>query len=119
MVPPGLAFQGAGADMAAGEQGGLSWIEPAMFGLGIDGFEDSSIVGRGGNAVVYRARQRTFNRTVAIKVLSKADLDHEALHRFDRERAAIGAVSGHPNIVTVYESGFTLSGVPFIAMEYL
>ncbi len=68
---------------------------------------------------MYRARQRAFSRTVAVKVLCGADRDSEALKRFDRERPAIGAVSGHPNIVTVYESGLTMAAVPFIAMEFL
>src|SRR5436305_9443673 len=94
-------------------------IRAAAFDLGIEGYEDAAVIGRGGFAVVYRARQRSFNRTVALKVLSGALLDEAANRRFDRERTAIGALSGHPNIVTVYDSGFTGAGVPYLAMEYL
>jgi hypothetical protein len=103
----------------ASEEDPTGRIRAAAFDLGIDGYEDAAVIGRGGFAVVYRARQRSFNRTVAVKVLSGADLDAAALRRFDRERAAIGALSGHPNIVTVYDSGFTTAGVPYLAMEYL
>ncbi|MBV9284454.1 MAG: protein kinase, partial [Acidimicrobiia bacterium] len=94
-------------------------LRPPSFDLGIDGYEDAAVIGRGGFAVVYRARQRSFNRTVAVKVLSGAVLDDSALRRFDRERAAIGALSGHPNVVTVYDSGLTNAKVPYLAMEYL
>src|SRR5438270_11774763 len=94
-------------------------VRPVALDLGIEGYEDAAMIGRGGYAVVYRARQRSFNRTVAVKVLSVADLDDAALRRFDRERAAIGTLSGHPNIVTVYDSGFTAAGVPYLAMEYM
>ena len=94
-------------------------VRPVALDLGIEGYEDAAVIGRGGYAVVYRARQRSFNRTVAVKVLSVADLDAAALRRFDRERAAIGTLAGHPNIVTVYDSGFTAAGVPYLAMEYM
>lgn len=94
-------------------------IRTAAVELQIEGYEDARVIGRGGFAVVYRARQRAFNRTVAVKVLSAADLDTAALRRFERERVAIGTLSGHPNIVTVYDSGLTAAGVPFLAMEHL
>ena len=103
----------------ASEEGATGAMGPVASHLGIEGYEDAAVVGRGGYAVVYRARQRSFNRTVAVKVLSVVDLDEAAKRRFDRERAAIGALSGHPNIVTVYDSGFTGAGVPYLAMEYL
>ena len=75
-------------------------------------------VGRGGFAVVYRAWQPAFQRSVAIKVIATA-LDDTAMRRFERECLAIGALSGHPNIVTVHELGQTSDGRPFIVMEYL
>ena len=52
-------------------------------------------------------------------MLSKVKLDQRALRQFDRERASIGSLSGHPNIVTVYEAGVTDAGFPYLAMEYL
>lgn len=87
--------------------------------LGIPGFEDAVLIGEGGFALVYRARQPAFNRLVAVKVLAKVGIDDRTRRSFDRERAAIGSLSAHPNIVTVYESGLTAGGAPYLAMEYL
>lgn len=88
-------------------------------GLGIAGYEHAVPIGEGGFATVFRARQPAFNRLVAVKILSKVTVDETTVRRFERERAAIGSLSGHPNIVTVYESGLTATGVPYLAMEYL
>lgn len=76
------------------------------------------MVGRGGFASVYRARQPAFDRDVAIKVLTQSITD-EARMRFERECVAIGGLSGHPNIVTVYEHGMTPDGSAYIVMEFL
>ncbi len=84
----------------------------------VDGYEHLTEVGRGGFGIVYRASQVEFNRTVAIKVLTGV-FDESARGRFERERRALGALSGHPNIVTVYAAGFTSDGRPYIAMEFL
>jgi YVTN family beta-propeller protein len=86
--------------------------------LGIDGFEDAVEVGRGGFAVVYRARQPALNRTVAVKVLA-ARLDDIARERFAREGWAMGTLAGHPNIVHVIGTGVTGSGASYITMAYL
>src|SRR5918997_6450555 len=52
--------------------------------LGVPGMEDAVEIGRGGFAVVYRARQPELNRTVAIKMLS-ARLDESGREQFARE----------------------------------
>src|SRR3712207_1931647 len=82
------------------------------------GYADVTLVGRGGHAVVYRAEQTAFGRTVAIKVLIDADLDPVAFERFERERRALGSMSNHPNILTVYEGGVTRTGQAFLVTEY-
>jgi len=82
------------------------------------GFTDVTAVGRGGHAVVYRAEQPAFGRTVAVKVLTAADLDPVAFERFERERKALGSMSNHPNILTVYEGGVTRSGQAYLVTEY-
>jgi hypothetical protein len=82
------------------------------------GFTDVTVIGRGGHAVVYRAEQPAFGRTVAIKVLTDADLDPVALERFERERRALGSMSNHPNILTVYEGGVTRTGHAYLVTEY-
>ena len=75
-------------------------------------------LGEGAMGVVYRARDATLGRVVALKMLS-ADLGaEEELHqRFQREAEAIGRLS-HPNIVTVYDVG-EASGQLYMAMELL
>lgn len=81
------------------------------------GFSGASEVGRGGFGVVYRCFQTTLQRAVAIKVLT-ADLESENLERFVREQLAMGKLSGHPNIVSVFEVGSTATGRPYIVMPY-
>src|SRR6185503_19227559 len=71
--------------------------------LAAAGFDDAHEIGRGGFGTVYRCEQRTLERTVAVKVLA-TDLDSETLERFLREQRAMGKLSGHPNIVTVFEA---------------
>ncbi|HVG93025.1 MAG TPA: serine/threonine-protein kinase, partial [Planctomycetota bacterium] len=62
-------------------------------------------IGRGGTGVVYRARQRSLERDVAVKVLRTGDLLFgSALRRFERERARLARLR-HPHIVAVHEVG--------------
>nr|EJI95711.1 response regulator [Rhodococcus sp. JVH1] len=86
--------------------------------LAAAGFDDAHEVGRGGFGAVYRCWQRSLERTVAIKVLTAAALDSDDLDRFLREQHAMGKLSGHPNIVSIFQSGTTESGVPYIVMQY-
>lgn len=81
------------------------------------GFSDATEIGRGGFGVVYRCFQAALDRAVAIKVLT-ADLESENLERFVREQLAMGKLSGHPNIVSVFEVGSTATGRPYIVMPY-
>lgn len=85
----------------------------------IDGYEDVAVVGRGGFGVVYRAFDPNFERKVAIKVINSVVMDDESESRFARECKAMGIVSGHPNIVTVFGSGLDRTGHPYLVMEYL
>jgi serine/threonine protein kinase len=86
-------------------------------GLGIPGLEDAEWIASGGNSSVYRARQTQLDRTVAVKVLTVSDED--ARRRFDRERRAMGRLSRHPGILTIYESGFTADGRPFLLLPFV
>ncbi|MDA6840113.1 protein kinase, partial [Escherichia coli] len=55
--------------------------------------------------------------TVDVKVLT-AYLEPENLARFVREQRAMGRMSGHPNIVDLYQVGVTRRGRPFLVMPY-
>ena len=75
-------------------------------------------IGRGGMAVVYRARDVRLGRWVALKVLA-GDLarDDAFRRRFIRESRAAAAVD-HPNIIPIFDAG-EAGGVLFIAMRYV
>ncbi len=75
-------------------------------------------LGRGGMAVVYRARERGLQREVALKVLP-AGLAREPgfVERFERE-ARVAAQLEHPNIVPIYRVG-RRDGVSYFAMKLL
>lgn len=83
----------------------------------MEGYSDFEVVGHGASATVYRATQDGYDRQVALKVLNVDISDRRAQKRFQRERALNGRLSGHPNVVTVLDSGFVDGRYPYLAME--
>src|SRR6478735_7810510 len=79
------------------------------------GFDVVVEIGHGGFGVVFRCVQPLLDREVAIKVLT-ADLDPDNVDRFLREQRAMGRLSGHPHIVTIFQVGTTARGRPYIVM---
>lgn len=74
------------------------------------------VLGRGGMGVVYRAKDRSLGREVAIKTLTAGiEGDSEMLARFYEEGRKTASFK-HPNIVTIFELGDD-HGVPYIVME--
>jgi serine/threonine protein kinase/ADP-ribose pyrophosphatase YjhB (NUDIX family) len=75
-------------------------------------------LGRGGMGVVYKARQKTLNRLVALKLLAPERVkDPKFADRFAREAQALAALN-HPNIVTVHDFG-QAGGFYFLLMEFV
>lgn len=84
----------------------------------IDGFEMQERVGVGGMGVVYKARQLSLDRTVAIKILNrKLTKDKTLVERFISEARAAGKLV-HGNVVQVHDVGES-NGNYFICMEYI
>jgi serine/threonine-protein kinase len=87
-------------------------------GASLGGYRIEAVLGRGGMSVVYRARQLTLDRTVALKVLTSELADDPAFHeRFLREGRVV-ASTDHPNIRPVYDVG-EIDGSIFIAMRFV
>ena len=82
------------------------------------GYELFEILGRGGMGVVYRARQKSLNRIVALKmILAGGHAGEELLARFRAEAEAVGRLQ-HPNIVQIHEVG-EYDGRPCFALEFV
>jgi predicted Ser/Thr protein kinase len=84
------------------------------------------LIGRGGMGVVYKARQKSLNRLVALKLLAPERVtDPQFAGRFEREAQALALLS-HPNIVTIHDFGVSgtaegVAGGPFyfLLMEFV
>ena len=89
-----------------------------LVGREIGGYRILERVGRGGMGIVYRARQASLERVIALKVLEEhLTRDEDFCKLFIREARAAGELS-HPNIVRVYDVNMA-DGILFYAMEYM
>jgi serine/threonine protein kinase/Tol biopolymer transport system component len=91
---------------------------PLAAGTRLDSFEIVASLGAGAMGEVYRARDATLKRDVAIKVLPEYwSRDPERLRRFEQEAQAAAALN-HPNIVSIFHVG-QYDGSPYIVTELL
>ncbi|MFD0273871.1 serine/threonine-protein kinase [Kitasatospora sp. NPDC127111] len=89
-----------------------------MVGSQVAGYRLESEIGRGGMAVVYRAKDLRLGRTVAMKLLAPELARNEVFRqRFMHESEAAAAID-HPHIIPVFQAG-EADGILFIAMRYV
>jgi len=89
--------------------GSAAWLEKTLGRYRLE-----AIVGEGGMGTVFRARDTSLDRDVAVKILLGAP-DATARKRFMREARA-AAMLAHPNVVTIHDVG-EHEGVPYVVME--
>ncbi|KFG01830.1 kinase [Streptomyces scabiei] len=83
----------------------------------LPGYEIDEVLGQGGFATVYRARQLAVGREVALKVDSRVLSTPRDRQRFMREVTAAGQLSGHPHVVPVYDAGVLADNRPYMVLE--
>ena len=101
---------------AAGEEP-LPEIQPSDIEE-IPGYELLGVLGRGGMGIVFRARQISLKRQVALKmILSGRHARSSDRQRFQKEAEAVARLQ-HPNIVQIYEVG-QQNGLPYFSLEFV
>jgi len=82
----------------------------------VPGYDVLDVLGQGGMGVVYRARQRSLDRLVALKMIRDGHVSSaEELLRFRAEALAVAQLA-HPNIIQIHEVG-EHDGLPYISLE--
>ncbi len=97
----------------------MSEVDPFV-GKVIDGrYEIQQRVGEGGMGVVYKARQMSIDRTIALKMLNQQmQGDQQWVQRFYNEAKACSRLQ-HPNTIRMFDFGQTQDGRLFMTMEFL
>lgn len=93
---------------------------PAQLQGLLQGFEIIELIGCGGMGAVFRARQISLDRMVAIKLLPHPqwDSNDDNAKRFRQEAQMMARIT-HPGIISVYDFGETRDGQLFFVMEYV
>ena len=94
----------------------VSRFSPAVFPE-LPGYEILGEAGRGGMGIVYKARQLSLQRLVAIKVVPFGGGDEQIAARFHQEGLLAGRLA-HPNLVAAYDAG-AVTGLPYFVMEFV
>jgi predicted Ser/Thr protein kinase len=85
--------------------------------LRVPGYEVLGVLGKGGMGIVYKARQVSLNRVVALKMILHAEhATEDERRRFQAEAEAVARLQ-HPNIVRVHEVG-EHGGLPYFSLEF-
>ena len=118
--PSSIPPSGAPPERTTG--GGMKWTPPSPEHLQrmLPQYEVMSMIGHGGMGAVYKARQKSLDRLVAMKILPPEAADDEAqfIARFQNEARTMAKMN-HPAIVGVYDFGETAEGQLYIVMEFI
>jgi serine/threonine protein kinase/Flp pilus assembly protein TadD len=109
----------ADADADTAFQPNTAPADPRPAAAAVSGYEFLDVIGRGGMGVVYRARDLSLDRDVAVKLLpNRFPADSPAAGRFLAEARITGQLQ-HPGIPAVYRVGALPDGSPFLAMKLI
>ncbi|MFD7258303.1 serine/threonine-protein kinase [Streptomyces sp. NPDC059874] len=89
-----------------------------LIGRQIAGYRVERLIGRGGMAVVYCAKDLRLDRMVALKLIAPERARDETFRRRFTHESRVAAKIDHPHIVPIFEAGET-DGVLYIAMRYV
>ncbi|MET9324747.1 serine/threonine-protein kinase [Streptomyces sp. NPDC003038] len=89
-----------------------------LIGKQIAGYRVERMIGRGGMAVVYCAKDLRLDRTVALKLIAPERARDDTFRRRFTHESRVAAMIDHPHIVPIFEAGET-DGVLYIAMRYV
>ena len=122
VAAPGHTTTGVVEDAGSTVMHPAGWQPAAPIGIEVPptlpDFDILGELGRGGMGIVYKARWRSQNRIVALKVIRQDRLQHvEAVRRFRREAQAAARLN-HPNIVQVFDSDHT-GDTHYLVMEFV
>jgi len=81
-------------------------------------FDFEGLIGHGTTGSVYKARQRSLDRDVAIRTISRERCGDPAFRSSFRDRARAMARLTHPSLIRIFDSG-ELDGLAYVVMEYV
>jgi len=121
MSPDELFARGMQSVRMTGGGSLQSWEPPTIAEAArlFPNYEVTEMIGRGGMGVVYKGRQMSLDRIVAIKLLPlEVSIDRDFGERFVREARTMAKMN-HPNIVSVFDFGNTTEGHLYFVMEFV
>lgn len=83
-----------------------------------DRYEILTLLGQGGTSLVYKAKDKSLDRLVAIKTLTVKSLSEQQYVNFQQEARALSNLK-HANIMDILDFGMTKSGKPYMVLEYI